>query len=244
MLSYYSPRIAFLSLSPLMQVNKPRLQAVESLVPNGARLLDIGTDHGLLPLLLLARGEIKSAFLSDVNKGPLAACRRQALAICPKKLDKVRFAISDGFKAIPRDAYSFATICGMGGELIAKIIEEGGDKAKLAMVLQPMSHHEKLREYLWNSGYVIKKELYVAEGKHVYLIMHVWYKGNKIKYKPTDPYLGKSRPKTAVYSAYANRVLHAAKKRLAGYKLEGNTQGIDFTEQLIKEAQACLLYSG
>ena len=128
----------------------------------------------------------------------------------------------------------------MGGELIAKIIEEGGDKAKLAMVLQPMSHHEKLREFLWKNGYVIRKELYVLEGKRVYLIMHVWYRGTKIKYKPTDTYLGKIRPKTAAYNAYAKQVLHAAKKRLAGQLLQRDIDGAWFTEQLIDEAKACL----
>lgn len=225
-----------------MQTNKPRLQAVESLVPKGARLLDIGADHGLLPLTLLARGDIKCAFLTDINKGPLSACQHRALITCPNKMDKISFAISDGFQNVPKNSYNFVTICGMGGELIAKIIEEGGEKARKPMVLQPMSHHEKLREYLWTHGYAIRKELFPMEGNRSYLVMLVKYTGRNTVFYTPDAYLGKKRPKTAAYASYANRVLHAAKKRYEGERLEGNWRAGIKTKCLINAATKCLYY--
>jgi len=49
----------------------PRLLKIASLVPDGARLADVGTDHGYIPLYLFENKIISSAIAMDVNKGPL-----------------------------------------------------------------------------------------------------------------------------------------------------------------------------
>ena len=46
---------------------QPRLQCIASLVPQGARLADVGTDHGYLPVWLLQHGRIESAIAYDIN---------------------------------------------------------------------------------------------------------------------------------------------------------------------------------
>ena len=216
--------------------NKPRLQAVESLVPEGARLLDIGADHGLLPLALIARGEIAGALLTDVNKGPLAACQRNAAVCCPDKMNLISFALSNGFEKVEKDSYDFVTICGMGGELIARIISEGGEKAHVPMVLQPMSHHEKLREFLWKNGYRIVKELYPKEEDRVYLVMQVVYKGKPGRFLKVESYLGKKAYKTTAYYAYCSTVARAAQKRYNGAVLSDNKKEINLCKRIIEEA--------
>ena len=52
-----------------------RLIQVAGLVPEGARLADVGTDHGYVPIWLLTQGRISSAIAMDVNKGPLLRAR-------------------------------------------------------------------------------------------------------------------------------------------------------------------------
>lgn len=191
-------------------------------MPKGARLLDIGADHGLLPLRLLARGDIYCAYLTDVNKGPLAACQRRALIEFPQFMDYIGFAISDGFKDVDPRFYDFVTICGMGGELIAKIIEEGGEKAHRSMVLQPMSHVERLREFLWTHGFSIKEEVYPREGHRSYVAMLVKYTGRGTRFTFTDTYLGKKRPKTEEYWFYIKKLGKTVKKRMEGELLAGH----------------------
>ena len=56
-----------------MEKLPPRLRALAELVPPGASLADIGTDHGYLPLALLAEGRITRAVGCDIGAGPLAA---------------------------------------------------------------------------------------------------------------------------------------------------------------------------
>ena len=222
-----------------MLTNKPRLKAVESLVPPGARLLDIGADHGLLPLLLLARGEIKGATLTDINRGPLSACKSSAVKLCPEKMDRLTFILSDGFKEVPFGTYDFVTVCGMGGELIARIVEEGGEKAKTNMVLQPMSHHEKLRDYLWSHGFSIS-EHYVKEGKRVYLVLKVRYTGKSVGFSVPDLYLGKKRPGTAEYKGYVLSLVRSLEKRLAGLSISGNTEEAKRLSSVLRSARKIL----
>ena len=57
-----------------------RLLSCADYVRAGAVFADIGTDHGYLPIFLLKRSHIKRAYLSDVNKGPLASAERNARA--------------------------------------------------------------------------------------------------------------------------------------------------------------------
>ena len=50
-----------------------RLGAAAALVPRGARLADIGSDHAYLPISLCLDGKVDCALASDINEGPVAA---------------------------------------------------------------------------------------------------------------------------------------------------------------------------
>ena len=53
-----------------MQLSK-RLSAVAEFVTPGGCLVDVGTDHGYVPIALLEQKKISSAIAMDVNRGPL-----------------------------------------------------------------------------------------------------------------------------------------------------------------------------
>lgn len=214
-------------------LNSERLNAVKSLVPYGTRLLDIGSDHGLLPYDLLQSGSITRAFVTDVNDGPLQHSRLQLARFCSAEGGLVDFALSDGFKKVPHGAYDVAAICGMGGELIARIISEGGDKAKCPLILQPMTMYDKLRGFLWNNGYTVVKELYPREGKRTYLVMLVHYTGVCEGYTTDELYLGKLREPTDGYRAFAANVKAAAENRLKGALHCGDTASVEREKALI-----------
>ena len=55
-----------------------RLQAIEALVRPGRGLIDVGTDHGYLPVSLAQHGYPGALFASDLREGPLNAARRSA----------------------------------------------------------------------------------------------------------------------------------------------------------------------
>ena len=58
-------------MRPLFQLD-PRLSLCASFVPAGAKLADIGTDHGYLPIWLAKTGRVIHAVAADLRPGPLA----------------------------------------------------------------------------------------------------------------------------------------------------------------------------
>lgn len=204
-----------------MELSK-RLAIVKSLVPKGARLLDVGSDHAFLPIALLKEGLISEAVVTDINKGPLERGKENFGRLFPHA--KVSFVLSDGFDKVDRGAADTAAICGMGGLLIADIIKRAGPKAKeMLLLLQPMSHQNDLRRFLWDEGFAIEDELFALEGDKAYVIFKVRFCGEKTEFSYPDLFLGKLRPDTPEFKLYLKKQLVAAEKRLFGLEHRGDS---------------------
>ena len=151
----------------------PRLQAVASFVPEGARLADIGTDHAYLPVSLLLDGKIPSAIAADLRKGPLDRARMTAQEYgCT---EQVSFRLCDGLAEIKSYETDVISIAGMGGETIAEILGAAKwvNRNGVPAILQPMSSQPELRRWLWQNGYRIQEEKLVREGDTLYVILLV-----------------------------------------------------------------------
>ena len=99
----------------------PRLRLAADLVPEGARLADVGTDHAYLPACLLMEGKIPSAIAADLREGPLSRARETAAEYgCG---DRMAFRLCDGLSGIRPEKTDAVVIAGMGGETIAQILE-------------------------------------------------------------------------------------------------------------------------
>lgn len=149
-----------------------RLACVASLVPAGARVADIGSDHAYLPAALVLDGKIDFAIAGEVVKGPYENAVHE---IKDHQLEgRVIPRLADGLAAIePADKVNTITIAGMGGSLIASILEK--DKNKLTgikrLVLQPNVGESQLREWLMNNHYQIMNEKIIEEDNHIYEII-------------------------------------------------------------------------
>ncbi len=155
----------------------PRLRAVADLVPEGAALADIGTDHAYLPVCLLLEGKISRAIAADLRPGPLDRARLTAKEYdCNENID---FRLCDGLSAIAPDEVDTIVIAGMGGETIAAILQAAPwtKSAEYTLILQPMSTQNDLRAWLWRSGYRISMEQIICEGNKLYNILFVSYGG-------------------------------------------------------------------
>lgn len=149
-----------------------RLACVASLVSAGARVADIGSDHAYLPAALVLEGKIDFAIAGEVVKGPYENAVHE---IKDHQLEgQVIPRLADGLAAIePADKVDTITIAGMGGSLIASILEK--DKNKLTgikrLVLQPNVGESQLREWLMNNHYQIMNEKIIEEDNHIYEII-------------------------------------------------------------------------
>lgn len=152
-----------------------RLLSASEFVRQDAVFADIGTDHAYLPIFLLTSGKIKRAVCSDINEGPLNSARRNAEGA--GIFDNISFHLTNGAAALSGEGITDLAICGMGGELIADIIEAAPfiKSKEINLILQPMTKAAHLRRYLYSSGFEISEERYVTDaGKH-YVTMLVHY---------------------------------------------------------------------
>lgn len=150
----------------------PRLRAIADQVPQGARLADIGTDHGYLPVWLLLAGRIDRAIASDLRAGPLERARETTARFGMG--ERVDFRLCDGLSGICSEEVDTVAIAGMGGETIASILEATPwTKMGTLLLLQPMTGFAELRRWLQGNGYRILKERIACEGKRLYSILSV-----------------------------------------------------------------------
>jgi tRNA (adenine22-N1)-methyltransferase len=147
----------------------PRLQSVARLVPQGARLADVGTDHAYLPVYLIQRGVIERAIASDLRPGPLERARATLERYGME--ENITLRLCDGLAGIQPEEVDAVTIAGMGGETISAILQAAPwcRQGECSLILQPMSAQEDLRRWLGENGYAIEREVLSREGTTIYL---------------------------------------------------------------------------
>ena len=151
-----------------------RLELVASFVPQGAILLDVGSDHAYLPIELVERGQIKSAIAGEVVEGPYQSAVKNVEAHGLK--EKIQVRLANGLAAFEEaDQASVITIAGMGGRLITRILEEGLEKLGnvQCLILQPNNREDDLRIWLQDHGFQIVAESILEEAGKFYEILVV-----------------------------------------------------------------------
>jgi len=149
-----------------------RLETVASYVPEKSRVADIGSDHAFLPCYLLHKGVAVYAVAGEVAKGPYQSASNEVVKEGLEQLIHVRLA--DGLEAIKEeDQISVITIAGMGGPLIASILEKG--KNRLAgvkrLILQPNVHAKAIREWAMANGWTLIDETIMKEDGKIYEVL-------------------------------------------------------------------------
>lgn len=149
----------------------PRLACIAALVPQGARLADVGTDHGKLPVSLLLSGRVASAIGSDIGQGPLAHAARNAT----EHGVALSLRLAPGLDAVQPDECDTVSIAGMGGQTIADILADAPWCAagQHLLLLQPMTMVYELRQWLWQNGYEIGRETLCREDRRRYVVLSV-----------------------------------------------------------------------
>ena len=212
----------------MTQTISKRLRAAADFVRSGAYISDVGTDHAYLPIYLAKTGKIRGAVASDINEGPYL---RAKMNIAEEGLSNIIKAVhTAGLDGIEGFDPTDIVICGMGGELIAKIIEAAPwvKDEKIRLILQPMTHPEILRKYLLDSGFNIKDERIVREDK-LYVVLCAEFCGKAEAYTDAELLLGRHNIERADEELYMLIDWHiSVQQNIANAKLSG---GSDATEE-------------
>ena len=148
-----------------------RIKALASLVDKDSRLVDIGTDHALLPIYLYENEITKKVTGSDISSNALEFAKNNL-----KKhnlSDKIKLIVSDGFTNL-NDEYDTAVISGMGTDTIKKILDRENLPKKL--IISSHKNVDKLRLFMNKKGYKIIKEITLKDND-IYYDMIKYEKG-------------------------------------------------------------------
>ncbi len=193
----------------------PRLAALADQVPQGALLADVGTDHAYLPTWLLKTGKIQRAVASDINQGPLDRGKETARIYGVE--DQISFQRCDGLAGLRAGEVDTVVIAGMGGDLIARILDQAPWTRSVCLLLQPMSSQEDLRRWLIKNDYWIQKEILVREEEKFYNILIVTG-GESPVYTPGELLTGRQQKgeKSPHRLAYLEDQIRRRRRALAG----------------------------
>ena len=191
---------------------QPRLQCIASLVPQGARLADVGTDHGYLPVWLLQHGRIESAIASDINALPLDHARATAREY--GVTERMDFRLCPG---------------------LAKIKAEDVH----TLILQPQTKIDLLRCWLCGHGYRFLSETLVRDKEQLYVVFRV-RAGTGQELSEADALTGLLLRSDPLYGEYLSQhliKLNRARDGLAVSSLADKEARIAHLENLIEEIE-------
>ncbi len=142
------------------------------------KLADIGTDHALLVSYAVLNNYVNDAIASDVAKGPLEFARK-TINKCDIS-DRVKTTLESGVMNLDQDV-DVCVIAGMGGTLIADILECGKDYINNVkrFIVQPNIASYNVRKWISNNKYKIVSEEIIEDNSKIYEII-VFEKGEKV----------------------------------------------------------------
>ncbi|KZZ86135.1 MULTISPECIES: tRNA (adenine(22)-N(1))-methyltransferase TrmK [Bacillaceae] len=173
-----------------------RLYTVANFIPSGAVLADIGSDHAYLPCFAAINGKVQKAIAGEVVEGPYQSAVKQVERTGLTSRIDVRKG--DGLSVLRPSEATCVTIAGMGGGLIAKILEEGKSKLDQTerLILQPNVNANFIRTWLIENGWELIHEEILEEDLKIYEVL-VAEKGD-----PLHPYNGKKQESAILFGPF------------------------------------------
>ncbi len=148
-----------------------RLKKVADFLPKEAVFADIGSDHAYLPCYAILHHKALKAIAGEITDGPLQSAKQQVHRL---ELDEqILVRKGNGLEVIEKGEVNAVTIAGMGGALIASILNEGKHKltGQERLILQPNIHAHHIRLWLYQEGYELLDEVILEEDGKIYEII-------------------------------------------------------------------------
>ncbi len=180
-----------------------RLELIAKQIKKDEKVLDVGTDHALLPIFLLKNNITSNVIASDINEQPLKAAKTN---LKNEGLEnKVELVLTNGLENINISDIDVIVIAGMGATTIGNILKPFNGR----YIIHSTTHIRDVRKYIQDIGHVITNEWVDQEGK-IYNIVIETKKG-KMNLSEKELFLGpilmNKRQEAESYYAFLLRTL-------------------------------------
>lgn len=154
-----------------MEKLSERLLSLAKMVPTGAKVADIGTDHAFLPCYLVKKKIVSHAIGIDVNEGPFQIAKRTVEEQRLSSLIEIR--LGNGLLPLRPGEVDVAVLAGMGGSAMRDILVQSPEivAGLNKLIIQPMIGAEAIRYWLHEQGWVIIEEDLIYEDKRVFQVI-------------------------------------------------------------------------
>ena len=142
---------------------------------------------------------------------------------------------------IPEESCDDIVIAGMGGNLIAEILDKAPwvKNENIHIVAQPMTHAEVLRQWFIDNGFEIIKEKTATDGKRYYCIISAAYTGASETHGLSYIYTGEIKPETDTDINYLRKILTAMSKKYNAL-MSADKEDNDNLKEIIGEIKVLL----
>ena len=219
-----------------------RLLLCTELITSCDTVADVGTDHGYLGIYLLRQGICRHVIASDLREKPLASARANAALFGVQ--DRITFLQSDGLESIQPGSFQTLVLAGMGGDLIARILEQAPwlKDEGVTLILQPQSAMHDLRRLLSETGWHICRERLARDGHFLYAVMEA-KPGQGSALTPAEQYLSPALRQSGdpLFAQYEARMILALERTVAGIeqsKDPADLEKLDYYRAALQELSA------
>ena len=218
-----------------------RLYKICSYIKTGIGVIDVGTDHGYLPIELCKNGYKGNIIAADINEDPLNKAIRAAEEAGFS--DRISFLLCDGLEKCDNKLIDRIVIAGIGGDTICGILERAQwcKDFRFTLHLQPMSKAEVLRKWLVVNGFEIIAEDMVVDNETIYQIISARY-GKETILNEAQLYLGlkELHSDLLLYEDYKNQLIIRFKRAIEGMSGAENrdmSQRIDECKTILEQLE-------
>ena len=147
-----------------MNTLPPRLLELTQWFLHRAPLIDVGCDHGWLPIVSLRNGWVSSAIAVDRATAPLMLAQKNGYGV-----DGLQIIESDGLDDVDVPMGATVSIAGMGGVQMRSILKRAPLERIQRIIVQPNRDGHHLRAWLSKVGWCTQSASVVGEKGRYFL---------------------------------------------------------------------------
>ena len=148
-----------------------RLTKIVEMCEQVDTIVDVGTDHGKVPITLANLSIAKNVIAIDDKKGPLEICKKNAELFITNKNVAFKTLLSDGIEKVDKNVETGIIITGVGYDNMKHILTNISDYNFKYLLLSPHTKINELMKFLYLKNIVIKEQETVFEDNQYYFIV-------------------------------------------------------------------------